>query len=41
VRLQQAKQGLINSTLGENGGDDDAPLMQGLSQLEISGLLSQ
>jgi superfamily II DNA or RNA helicase len=38
VRLQQAKQGLINSTLGD--GDDDAPLMQGLSQLEITGLLA-
>lgn len=37
IRLQQAKQGLINSTLG----DDHAPLMQGLSQQEISSLLSQ
>ena len=37
IRLQQAKQGLISSTLG----DDDAPLMQGLSQQEISSLLSQ
>lgn len=36
IRLQQAKQGLINSTLG----DDDAPLMQGLTQQEISSLLS-
>lgn len=38
IRLQQAKQGLISATLGEDG--DDAPLMQGLSQQEITGLLS-
>ena len=37
IRLQASKQGLINSTLG----DDDAPLMQGLSQQEISSLLRQ
>ncbi len=37
IRLQQAKQGLISSTLG----DDDAPLMQGLSQQEIANLLTQ
>ncbi|MGJ8655349.1 MAG: SNF2-related protein [Akkermansiaceae bacterium] len=38
IRLQQAKQGLIDSTLGD---EDDAPLMQGLSQQEISSLLTQ
>ncbi len=39
IRLQQAKQGLISAALGEDG--DDAPLMQGLSQQEISSLLTQ
>ncbi len=35
IKLQQTKQGLISSTLG----DENAPLMQGLSQNEIAGLL--
>ncbi len=35
IRLQEAKQGLINATLG----DENAPLMQGLNQQEIASLL--
>lgn len=40
LRLQEAKQGLINSTLGDQESDENAPLMQGLSQQEISSLLA-
>ena len=35
IRLQEAKQGLINATLG----DENSPLMQGLNQQEIESLL--
>ncbi len=40
LRLQEAKRGMINSTLGEQDGEESAPLMQGLSREEINSLLS-